>query len=337
VRCILLLAVALCGMPAAANAQLTGEAAHEASPSGPSDALLREAVSAYARGELDEARRLFEEAHLVEPTARTHRGLGVVALREERYVDAVHHLRAALRSTAKPLTPALRDGVEVLLAEANAHVAELELEVVPRDAELDEAGVRLTAEPDGRVLVAAGPHTLTCSAPGYVSAQLLVSIAGGASQHLALALEPISTTSPPAAEPRSEAGFKPRSEAATARPAPHRSPGDRARRRRRALLGLGGVSAAAGIAAAITGGLGLARIHDIEAQCQGKQGGQCDGDEAAALAADAHLSRLNALTNAWLGVMASGAVGAVSVLPFYLGARSAGRDHGMGVRFTIVF
>lgn len=63
----------------------------------PYQRALERALTAHAAGDFTEARTAMEEAHALEPSARTHRGLGVVAHAEGRYV-------AAVGSTSDPYT-----------------------------------------------------------------------------------------------------------------------------------------------------------------------------------------------------------------------------------------
>jgi hypothetical protein len=86
------------------------------------DETLQAAVRAYESGDLDSARALFERLHGQQPTARTLRGLGMVAFRQERFSDAALLLEASLSSQEKPLTPELAESVQVVLAAARAHL-----------------------------------------------------------------------------------------------------------------------------------------------------------------------------------------------------------------------
>jgi hypothetical protein len=83
---MLLLAVSLTAHSALAQAPgNANDAAHvQASedPSGPREQTLRAALAAYERGDLELARTLFEAVHAEHPSARTLRGLGIVAYRQ---------------------------------------------------------------------------------------------------------------------------------------------------------------------------------------------------------------------------------------------------------------
>jgi hypothetical protein len=297
---------------------------------GPSEILLREAVSAYANGDLAAAKRLFEEAHLVEPTARTLRGLGIVALREERSVEAVRLLRASLASSVRPLPPALRDGVASLLTEAEAQTATLSLTTTPPCDSLYEGGTPVARELDGHVLTSPGHHRYTCEAAGHSSQEVGVTLEAGRTTHVEVVLAEL-----PASRTGASADPSPVAEPRAAAPAA--KPSARRRRVLRALWGLVGSAGAFGVAAIVTGSIGRARVHDIERHCSANSDGQCASDELARLIETRHLQRLVALTNTWLGLAGASATGSIALAPFLLGGPKAGEAHAYGLRFTDTF
>lgn len=85
--------------------------------------IIPQAVGAYDAGDMVRAQQLFEQAHALAPTARTFRSLALVAYRQGRYADAVDLFEASLVNAAKPLTPALREDAERLLADAREKAA----------------------------------------------------------------------------------------------------------------------------------------------------------------------------------------------------------------------
>jgi tetratricopeptide (TPR) repeat protein len=116
-------------LASAAMAQTAGVSAE------PSEAL-RLAIAAYDAGDWPEAQRRFEAAHNEAPTARTLRGLGVVAYRQGRKVDAYAYLTRSLVSNAKPLTEELRASVLTLLNELASKLTRVHFQLHPPGAEL---------------------------------------------------------------------------------------------------------------------------------------------------------------------------------------------------------
>jgi hypothetical protein len=151
-------------------------------------ATVDEAVREYAAGNFVEARSLFEHAHALRPSARTLRALGFCAYELKRYVQAVSELDAATEDTRNPLTEEQQRETAATRAKAERYVAELHLEVEPRDARVVLDGRLL----EGRhVRVDAGDHVLAGSAPGHRSRDLTLRLVGGQRQDVQLVLPAI--------------------------------------------------------------------------------------------------------------------------------------------------
>lgn len=139
-------------------------------------AIIAEAVRESAAMQYEEARSLFLRAHALQPSARTHRGIGVTEFELRNYAASVEHLDAALRSTVRPLEGALRTEVEELLERARRFVGRLTIETQPRASELrlDRAPLALTS---GEVLTLdIGTHVLEAVAPGYAPEERHVNV-----------------------------------------------------------------------------------------------------------------------------------------------------------------
>src|SRR6187402_1312763 len=94
-RALLLLLVCCVSREALAQA--------DAPPSAPSaeyESALGQALDAHARGDSDTARVFMERAHRLQPSARTLRGLGTIALAQGRFAEAIQYLEQALASDA---------------------------------------------------------------------------------------------------------------------------------------------------------------------------------------------------------------------------------------------
>lgn len=102
-------------------------------------------VEEFERGNFEEARTRFAEAHAAQPNARTLRGLGMVEYELKHYLVAVQHLRKSLTAVSRPLDEAQRAQVEELITLANAYLGTLDIELAPEQATLllDGEHVRL--------------------------------------------------------------------------------------------------------------------------------------------------------------------------------------------------
>jgi hypothetical protein len=133
-------------------------------------ALIREALDAYERHNMDEAKLLFEQAHQVQPNARTLRGIGLVAFAMNDYVRAVRHLDAALDSGVKPLEGELESQTRALADRARKLVGTVHIDVEPGNARLSIDGGRVELSVDRTVQLNPGPHELVAEAPGHETA-----------------------------------------------------------------------------------------------------------------------------------------------------------------------
>ena len=80
--------------------------------------IIEQAVAETERENWNEANALFRRAHQLRPSARTLRGLGMVAFNRKEYVDAVMNLSAALEDSRRPLTDQQREQATGLLEQA---------------------------------------------------------------------------------------------------------------------------------------------------------------------------------------------------------------------------
>ena len=152
-------------------------------------ARIADALEEFDRGNWAEARHHFLEAHERRPTARTMRGLGVVAFELRRYVESVGWLERALASTAVPLTDSQRGEVQVALERARGFVGRYELVLDPEQAEVRVDGAPLELHQDGALWLDVGEHELVVSATGYKTLTRKLSVQGGKLERLELTLQ----------------------------------------------------------------------------------------------------------------------------------------------------
>jgi tetratricopeptide (TPR) repeat protein len=147
------------------------------------DAALQE----YNAGNFAEAQALFERAHVIRPSARTLRGLGMTYFELKKYVRARETLQAALDDARQPLTAAQRREAQELLERTATYIGTLRVHATP-----ETASVLLNGEPiEGEISLELGEYELTLRAPGHRDLNRQVSIEGGKQRTLTLALVPL--------------------------------------------------------------------------------------------------------------------------------------------------
>lgn len=123
------------------------------------EAVIRDAVGEYNRGNYAEASVLFERAHQARPSARTLRGKGMCAFELKHYVAAVQAFDEALRHDTRPLSDVHRSEVTRLLQRARDFAASFELAFPAGVTQLEVDG-ESRALPSGPVLLDPGKHVL---------------------------------------------------------------------------------------------------------------------------------------------------------------------------------
>lgn len=163
--------------------------AQPAADDGAYRATIDEAVSEFGAGRFEEARALFKRAHELSPNARTLRGLGMTAYELRAYVQAIRELQGALDDKRKPLEGELRAKVELLLVKARKFVGVLRLELDPRNASVLVDGKPPTFEDDGSLLLDAGTHVISATAPKHKATNVRVLVEGDTKQTVRVPLE----------------------------------------------------------------------------------------------------------------------------------------------------
>lgn len=152
--------------------------------------LIADAIVAQQQEDFERARALFTEAHALEPSARTLRGLGVVAFRQTDMVGAFVYLSASLQHPNKPLDEELQASVKLLLAEVRGKVARFSLKREPSQLTLTMDGQPPVRGSEGELVVLPGVHTLHASLPGYLDQSFRLEAHPGLWRVLNLALIP---------------------------------------------------------------------------------------------------------------------------------------------------
>lgn len=158
---------------AQANQASVGSAATQESY----DTLLDEAVSAFDASDFARARSLFERAYELRPNARVLRGMGVAALRLERYSEAYRKLTASLKHPVQPLTASQRDEVTGLLSWMETSLSRIKLRWTPEEPAELELLVDGKALKESTVWLAAGTHRIVVRAQGYDAVERTITLA----------------------------------------------------------------------------------------------------------------------------------------------------------------
>lgn len=193
--------------------EATGDAgAVEAMPALPQayEHAIALAVDEHERGNFEEAREHFREAHELYPNARTLRGLGKVEFELRNYGESVKFLSAALASDVRPLGAELRGEVEVLLERARAYVGEVHVNVEPGSATVSVDGVAVASGPQAALDLLVGEHLLEFRASGHLSERRRIHVRGHdtiniqvvlAAPDTSVSLRTVSSERPPGTQP----------------------------------------------------------------------------------------------------------------------------------------
>lgn len=301
-----------------------------------SEQTLRAALEAYERGDLELANTLLERVHIEQPSARTLRGLGIVAFQQGRYADALVLLEQSLIHPDKPLDAELRANVQQLIALSRTHLGELTLRVTPDDAQLFVDG-RATVYASGmRLTVAVGAHELSLRREGYEPKNLSIAIAAAGELSLDVVLskaQPTVATRPAAHTPSDAARVGADAGSSSQQLLPTSA------KRTRVLLWSGYAASALAVlafggaiaAAAVAGH----RVGQIEAACGDLPGGQCTTADVERRENEKNLPRLGRIATS--GLIVGGAAVAAGTTLLVLAYRSPSRAGtallGVHVRF----
>ena len=234
-------------------------AAAEPTPSvgvDPYDQLVDSGVAEFASGHWAEARLLFERAHVLRPSARTLRALGMSDFNLHSYARALYELEAALASGEQPLDASMRSQVELLVRRATPLVGRFSITHTPASGSLSADGRAPVRDLQGRLLLDIGQHTLALRATGHAPLQRTLEVHGGEDATLALHALPL------AADARAAAPTAPA--AAPTRPA--------GRRRRVRVVSLAAASLASGAGGLISWLRAARRFDDLAADCRARGG-----------------------------------------------------------------
>lgn len=189
--------------------QPTVFAQESATPQSEYDRALDQALTFHAQHDYESARQFMERAHALSPSARTLRGLGIVAFAQGQPLVALRYLDQALASDVNPLPIELQTTVEQLRAQIWSQVGRYEVHVEPATAELSLDGASADFYAPHILVLEPGAHTLSARAQGRSSYLVQLDAKPGAREtlHIALALPVpavVDDVAPAASFPRSD-------------------------------------------------------------------------------------------------------------------------------------
>jgi hypothetical protein len=198
-----------CSLSVALAQAVLGSAAAQATPAQATPAkdakggdeyirVVEEALQEFNLGNWDEAAVLFERAHIINPSARTERGMGMAAFEARHYVVAISHLSAALNDTRNPLTAGQRDEVQRALDRSHDYVARVYVNAQPSDARVRINGHLVEPDVRGDRLADPGLQELEIAADGYESVLRRVHVVSGKRETLAVTLRKAASNLPAA-------------------------------------------------------------------------------------------------------------------------------------------
>lgn len=122
--------------------------------------VLATALKEFDAGNWEEAKSLMQQAHEIEPSARTFRGMGLCSYELRDYVSAERELRQSLDDQRRPLTAKQRAEIEEILGRATRFVSRYKVHVKPEAAALRVDGNPLQLGADGELALNPGTHRI---------------------------------------------------------------------------------------------------------------------------------------------------------------------------------
>jgi len=166
----LTLVIAMCGATTSIKAQSNQAPAAY-------DKLLDEAVSAFDANDFSRAHGLFRKAYEVRPNARVLRGLGIAALRLERYSEAYRTLSLSLKHPVQSLTQGQSEEVTGLLSWMETSLGCVRLRWSPAEPAEFQLTVDDGVVNESTLWLSPGTHHVAVRAPGYAKVDRTITLA----------------------------------------------------------------------------------------------------------------------------------------------------------------
>lgn len=154
------------------------------------DTLLDEAVTAFDASDFARARTLFERAYELRPNSRVLRGMGIAALRLERFSEAYRTLTASLKHPVQPLTASQREEVTGLLSWMETSLGRIVLRWTPMEPAAYELLVNGNVLKESAIWLPAGTHRVVVRARGFGAVDRTITLAPEQHEVIELTLQP---------------------------------------------------------------------------------------------------------------------------------------------------
>jgi cell division septation protein DedD len=141
------------------------------------DTLLDDAVAAFDASDFSRARTLFEQAFALRPNARVLRGMGIAALRLERYSEAYRTLTSSLKHPALPLNTTQKEEVTGLLSWMETSLGCIRLRWTPSEPSDYELLVDGNVMRESTLWLSPGTHHVAVHAPGFGAVERTLTLA----------------------------------------------------------------------------------------------------------------------------------------------------------------
>lgn len=170
-------------------------------------AHFQRGVQLYKQRSFDAALAEFEKSYELAPDYHLLFNLAQVQLERHDYVAAIKRFREYLQVGEGQIDAARRSEVEREIARVNDLVAEVSFAVTPDGTQISLDGVELGGAPlSAPIAINSGVHRVLLSKPGFTTVQQTLTVAGGESPRVVVALRPTQTEpNPRAADARAQA------------------------------------------------------------------------------------------------------------------------------------
>jgi len=174
--CLTLVIVA-CAGATLAKAQSNQAPAGKTEAATTYDKLLDEAVTAFDASDFSRARSFFSKAYELRPNARVLRGLGIAALRLERYSEAYRTLSLSLKHPVQTLTQSQNEEVTGLLSWMETSLGCIRLRWSPSEPADFELLVDDGVLKESTMWLSPGTHRVAVHAPGFGTVERTITLA----------------------------------------------------------------------------------------------------------------------------------------------------------------
>lgn len=226
-------------------------------------ALFGEGVTAFERGDFENALESFTQAYRLAPHPAVRVNMANCYEQLGRYAEATFNYQRFLEESGANVSPEQRADVQTAIERLKQKFGDVLVETRPADVSLSIDGVSAQRGLDGRIQLRAGSHLLRATKPGYANLERTIDVVGGSEQRVLLELESL-TPEPPVAVAESPAEEQTSEWRPTGQSEPVQDADGPRRSLRPAMWITLGAAVFCGVGAGITGGLALKAQSDFD-------------------------------------------------------------------------